>query len=75
MEDKNSNTLCDSYTPVQLIDDMYDDVRTLLCNYGLNSNITKTSCLPKEEQKIFDDLALKTEILRSKLRKEYKNHK
>jgi hypothetical protein len=73
MEDKNSKTFYDTYTPVELIDEMYADERSLLCDYGLNGSLTKSSKLSKPEQQLFDRWALMTEILRDKLRKEYKN--
>jgi hypothetical protein len=74
MENKNSKIFYDTYTKWQLIDKMYDVSRSLLCDYELNGSLTKSSKLSKPEQKLFDDWALMTEILREKIWKECKHN-
>ncbi len=71
MEDKNSKVFYDTYTPVELIDEMNEVKQSLLCDYGINGTLTKPSKLSKPEQQLFDRWALMTETLKDKLRKEY----
>lgn len=76
MEDKiSSSTLYDSYTPLQLSEEIHNGLRTLLCDYNINGSLVKSSLLSKPEQRIFDNLSLMSEILLIKLRKENKNHR
>lgn len=75
MENQNThNGLYDTYTPIKLSEGIYNGLRKLLCDYGINGTVDTPSPISKPEQNVFNDIALMAEILLKKLKREYKHH-